>query len=310
MQSYGVRDIERVLQLSRSTIRSLIDGGFVKPTRGARRELRFSFQDLVVLRAARALLQARVPTRRIRRSLQDLRSHLPAAAPLSGLSICAVGDRVVVREGRSHWDVNDGQYLLGLDVQVEGGALRVAEWSEQGPRRARPAPAHGGDAEGADAAIPPGSRARPEPAATMGEGEHWDADRWFECGLGMEATDLEAALRAYRRAVELVPGYAGAWINWGRLLHQHGRHAEAEGIYRQALIQCGPDALLWFNLGVLLEDEGHVGSALDAYQRAIGEDPSLADCHYNLARLYDSLGKPQHAIRHLGQYRRLLSDSR
>jgi hypothetical protein len=44
---------------------------------------------------------------------------------------------------------------------------------------------------------------------------------------------------------------------------------------------------------------------------AVGEDPNLADCHYNLARLYDALGKPQQAIRHLGQYRRLVaSESR
>jgi hypothetical protein len=33
----------------------------------------------------------------------------------------------------------------------------------------------------------------------------------------------------------------------------------------------------------------------------------MADCHYNLARLYEALGKPQHAIRHLGQYRRLVT---
>jgi tetratricopeptide (TPR) repeat protein len=62
-----------------------------------------------------------------------------------------------------------------------------------------------------------------------------------------------------------------------------------------------------FNLGVLLEDLGRTTEALEAYQSAIGEDPSLADCHFNLARLYESLGKPQHAIRHLGQYRRLLT---
>jgi len=48
-------------------------------------------------------------------------------------------------------------------------------------------------------------------------------------------------------------------------------------------------------------------AALEAYQSAVVEDPSLADCHYNLARLYESFGKPQHAIRHLGQYRRLLT---
>ena len=101
MQSYSVRDIERVLRLSRSTIRGLIDVGFVTPTRGPRREYRFSFQDLIVLRAARALIQAKVSRRRIRRSLEDLRKHLPETMPLSGLSICAVGDRVVVRDGNS-----------------------------------------------------------------------------------------------------------------------------------------------------------------------------------------------------------------
>ena len=61
-----------------------------------------------------------------------------------------------------------------------------------------------------------------------------------------------------------------------------------------------------FNLGVVLEDLGRPGAALDAYQSALEEDPDLADCHYNLARLYETLGKPQHAIRHLGQYRRLV----
>jgi len=56
---------------------------------------------------------------------------------------------------------------------------------------------------------------------------------------------------------------------------------------------------------------GGSAAALAAYQTALEEDPDLADCHYNLARLYEALGKPQHAIRHLGQYRRLLSgDSR
>jgi tetratricopeptide (TPR) repeat protein len=65
--------------------------------------------------------------------------------------------------------------------------------------------------------------------------------------------------------------------------------------------------LLLFNQGVLLEDLGNPSAALAAYQSALAEDPGLADCHYNLARLYESLGEAQHAIRHLGQYRRLVS---
>src|SRR5262245_50101094 len=127
MNSYSVGDVERGLRLPRSAIRGLIDGGFVKPSRGPRRQYRFSFQDLIVLRTARALTQAKVSRRRINRSLEDLRKHLPETMPLSGLSVCAVGDRVVVREGQTRWQVDDGQYLLELDVNVDGGSISMVE---------------------------------------------------------------------------------------------------------------------------------------------------------------------------------------
>jgi tetratricopeptide (TPR) repeat protein len=273
MQSYSVRDVGRVLRLSRSTIQGLIKGGFVNPTRGPRREYRFSFQDLIVLRTARALTQAKVPSRRIRRSLEDLRQRLPETAPLSGLSIRAVGDRVVVRQGKENWQVDDGQYVLELDVSVARGELRVVE--------------------------------RHEPAAQAVVEPH----DWFNEALELESSDPRAAQEAYSHAVRDDQRCAGGWINWGRLLHQQGATKEAESVYRRGLKSCGPDALLLFNLGVLLEDMERPGAALEAYQSALEEDPDLADCHYNLARLYELLGKPQHAIRHLGQYRRLvLSD--
>jgi tetratricopeptide (TPR) repeat protein len=259
--------------LSRSTIKGLIDGGFVKPERGPRRQYRFSFQDLIVLRTARALTQARVPSRRVRRALADLRSHLPDTMPLSGLSICAVGERVVVRDGKSRWQVDDGQYVLALDVNVDHGELRVVE------------------------------RKEPPPAAAG------NVDDWFERGLELEATDPKAAQSAYERAVSDDPQDAAAWTNLGRLLHEQGRMEEAEAVYRRGLDACGPDALLLFNLGVVLEDLRRTSAALEAYQSAIGEDPTFADCHYNLARLYESFGKPQHAIRHLGEYRRLITNA-
>jgi DNA-binding transcriptional MerR regulator len=279
MQTYSVRDIERVLRLSRSTIRGLIDVGFVTPTRGPRREYRFSFQDLIVLRAARALIQAKVSRRRIRRSLEDLRKHLPQTMPLSGLSICAVGDRVVVRDGNSQYQVDSGQYVLGLDVTVEDGVLRVVErdfTAESDTGGAMPPPKH--------------------------------AEDWFDDGLDSEENgDTDAAIEAYKQTVALDAQNVAAWINWGRLLHDRGHKREAEAVYRRAVEQCGPDSVLMFNLGVLLEDLGRTQAALEAYQAAVSEDPALADGHYNLARLYESLGQPQHAIRHLGQYRRLLN---
>lgn len=276
MHSYSVRDVERVLRLSRSTIRGLIDVGFVKPSRGPRREYRFSFQDLIVLRAARALIQAKVSRRRIRRSLEELRRHLPETVPLAGLSICAVGDRVVVRDGNSHWQVDDGQYVLGLDVSVENGVLKVVEHPRESPK----------------------------PAAQTEEVD------WFERGLELEQSDPQAAIEAYERATRIDVDDAAAWINWGRLLHEIGQSDEAESVYRRALERCGPDAILLFNLGVLLEDRGRTREAIETYHSALSEDPNLADCHYNLARLYDALGQRQHAIRHLGEYRRLVTEGR
>jgi tetratricopeptide (TPR) repeat protein len=244
----------------------------VKPSRGTRREYQFSFQDLITLRAARTLIDANVPRRRIRRALDDLRRHLPDEAPLSGLSISAVGEQVVVREGRNHFQACDGQYLLGLGVEVDSDEVRIVD--HKPPR--------------APAVEPP---------------------NWFARGLELEGSDPAAALEAYERATEANAEDASAWINWGRLLHEQGRLTEAEGVYRRAREHCEPDAVLMFNFGVLLEDLGRTGPALEAYMVAIGNDPTLADCHYNLARLYEAAGKTQHAIRHLGEYRRLTGGS-
>jgi tetratricopeptide (TPR) repeat protein len=41
------------------------------------------------------------------------------------------------------------------------------------------------------------------------------------------------------------------------------------------------------------------------YERALRLDPAFADCHYNVALLYEALGKPRDAIRHMAEYRRL-----
>jgi tetratricopeptide (TPR) repeat protein len=267
MHTYSVRDVERVLRLPRSTLRGLVNAGFVTPNRGPRREYRFSFQDLIVLRTARALMDAKVSRRRINRALEDLRRHLPQTVPLSGLSICAVGDRVVVRDGKSHWQVDDGQYLLGLDVSVEGGVLRVIDHRPEAPRA---------------------------------------VEDWLAQAMELEHTHPEQALQAYERAASATPKQVAVWINWGCMLQERDENRAAEEAYRRGIEECGRNATLFFNLGVLLEDLQRTSEAIDAYQHAIEEDPALADAHYNLARLYESSGKPQHAIRHLGEYRRLV----
>src|ERR1700686_1987505 len=178
MRSYSVRDVERVLQLAPDSTRSLIRAGFVHPARGPRREYRFSFQDLIGLRTARALIEAKIPKKRIRRSLESLRRNLPQSMPLSALAISAVGDHVVVRDGDARWQADSGQYLLGLDVSLQDGVLRVVE-----------------------------HKAAAEPAP---------ASDWFAEALTLEGSDPDGALAAYRHAVDTDPHDAAAWTNWGR----------------------------------------------------------------------------------------------
>jgi tetratricopeptide (TPR) repeat protein len=269
MHPYGVSDVEKLLRLPRSTIRALIAAGFVTPARGPRGGWQFSFQDLIVLRTAQALADASVPPRRITRSVRQLRRRLPETMPLSGLSIGAVGDRVVVREGASRWQADSGQYLLEFDGDPSKGALSIIERK---------------DAGGA-----------------------WNAaQEWFGEGLALERRDAEAAIAAYQRAIDADPALLDAYVNLGRLLHEAGRHARAEQVYRSALKVRGSDAVLLYNLAVLLDDIGRRSEAIEAYEAALRDDPALADGHYNLGLLYEKAGRPKEAIRHMARYRMLV----
>jgi len=298
MREYGVREVERVLQISRSTILGLIKAGFVSPTRGPRREYRFSFQDLIVLRTARALTAAQVSPRRITRSLKELRRHLPSAMPLSGLSIRAVGDRVVVQEGNQRWQAESGQYLLELDISVADGELSVLARSTDEPDNVKDWFARGSG--------------EPDSAKdwfARGSDEPDNAEDWFARGWELEEDDAEQARRAYEQALQLDPAHSGATINLGRLLHKAGERLEAERVYRAGIRHSGKDALLLFNLAVLLQDANRDAEAIRIYEAALQEDATLADCHYNLALAYEATGDPKRAIRHLGEYRKLLRGS-
>ncbi|HEV8256470.1 MAG TPA: tetratricopeptide repeat protein [Casimicrobiaceae bacterium] len=271
MHPYGVRDVEKLLRLPRSTIRALIAAGFVSPARGPRSAWLFSFQDLIVLRTAQALADAKVPQRRITKSVRELRRHLPDAMPLSGLSICAVADRVVVREGGSRWQAESGQYLLEFEGDPADGSLSVIERQDI-----------------ADA--PSG------------------AQNWFDRGVALERVDAEAAREAYEQAIVADRGLLDAYINLGRLLHEARRFAKAEQVYREGVKACGSDPMLLYNLGVLLDDMDRKAEAMAAYETALRGNPGLADCHYNLALLCKRLGRPKEAIRHMSRYRTLVGD--
>ncbi len=271
---YTSAAVSRLLGLSVGRIRSYVRAGFLAPDRVGRSQLRFSFQDLVLLRAAKELVEKRVAPRRVRAALAKLRSDLPQDRPLSGLSISADGGRVVVRDGRSRWNPESGQSLF--DFQISEIARRVAPLARRSAADAR------------QASEPP------------------SAEEWFELGCEIEASSPAEARDAYRRSIELDPDHTGAHTNLGRLLHEQGELAAAEAHYRAALRADAEDATAAFNLGVVLEDSERPAEAIAAYEQAVAADRRAADAHYNLARLYEKLGNAAAALRHWKSYRRLV----
>jgi tetratricopeptide (TPR) repeat protein len=265
MHQYSIADIERLIGLSRAVVRTFVRQRVVSPRRGRRREYRFSFQDLIVLRMAKALSNARISNRRITRSLRELRSRIPEEAPLAGMSLRAVGDTVSIREGKAEWDSVSGQYLLSLEVMVKDGCLHVIERESE----------------------------------TASE----DVERLFERALQLESSDPAESLKLYRHCMVLDNGFVEAHINGARLLQQKGDWAAAEAMYRVPTCSRHPHAL--FNLAVLLEDTDRPLEAVQCYLLVVELDPDFAEAHYNLARLYEIQGNHPHTIRHLSRYRTL-----
>lgn len=269
---YTLRQIEEMLGLPRSAVAGLIAAGFVTPLRGARNEYRFTFQDVVLLRTAHALRAAKIPPRRLLRSLRRLKEQLPATLPLSGLRITAVGNDVAVREGGLQRDVESGQLLLDFEVSR--------------------------DRDGGPIAL--------RPATPVAMAVHEDAEAIFAAGARHDADgDPVAAEHDYRRALALDPSLADAWLNLGALLCEQGHCTEAVVLFDAAIDRCPQAALLHFNRAIALEDVGRDAEALASYERCLALEPTLADAHFNAARLQEKLGDARGALRHWSAYRRL-----
>jgi tetratricopeptide (TPR) repeat protein len=266
MHAYDTKDLERLFGLPASAVRALARAGNIHPVRRAGR-LHYSFHDLVVLRTASALRAAKISPQRINKTLQELRSALPADSTLNQVSLTALGNRIAIREGTTLRESDSGQYALALEIIEEQGRLHVI--SRQ------------------DAPAAPGT----------------SAEEQYAKALALEDTDPQSARSLYEAALKADPNHLEARINLGRLLHMDGRLAEAEQVYRfggQA------EPFLVFNLAVLLEDLGREPEAIVAYREALALDPQFADAHFNLARLYERARDAKASLRHLLAYRRMM----
>jgi tetratricopeptide (TPR) repeat protein len=129
VQQYAASEVEKLLQLPRSTIRALIKAGLVAPARGPRRVWMFSFKDLLVLRQARQLVAAKVPPWRVARALKELRRQAESGQYALAFEAAPAGPRALgkraaqtqdeARESEVRARPDDPVQLYNRGVQLE-----------------------------------------------------------------------------------------------------------------------------------------------------------------------------------------------
>ncbi|MDQ7859151.1 MAG: tetratricopeptide repeat protein [Armatimonadota bacterium] len=272
MTAFTTAEVAKILELPAARIRSWVRAGFVAPSRGPSGRIAFSFQDLLVLRTTKDLLDADVPPRRLRRLLTSLRRQLPADQNLASVTIYADGRRVVAWDGTARWQPDSGQFLLHFDADAVARKAAAKPAARAGSRRA---------------------------------GAPLSAAHWLQIASELETASPEEAQQAYHQALELEPANVEAHVNLGRLYHDARDYPRAEAHYRAAARHAPRDPVPHYNLGVLLEDRGRRAEAIQAYRTALERDPEFADAHYNLGLLYDAMGRRAQAITHLRTARKL-----
>ena len=272
MKGYSTRDIAELLALPQETIREIARAGILAPDRTPGQHYRFSFQDIIILRTAKELLNAGVGKSRINRTLFQLKKKLPSNRSLSSLRISGDAGDVVIREADKVYNPESGQ--IHFDFSIADLAGTVAPLARQAAE----------EAEGS---------------------EQLTSDDWFDLGIDLEAVSPEDAPAAYLRALELDPHHSDAHVNIGRLMQEAGEYSTAEDHYHLAMDAEPDNVLAAFNLGTLLEAMGRIQDAIGAYKKA----SSFADAHYNLSRLYELVGEHTEALKHLKTYRSLIENN-
>jgi len=229
----------------------------------------FSFSDLIALRALQKLRENRIPSKQIGRALVSLKRKLSDVdSPLSELKIISDGRSIAVVIAGQKMEAISGQMLFDFDT-AELGAVRAFPAKD-----------------------------------TASKVDEKQAEFWFQRGLQLEESDapIAEAMEAYKKAIELNPGAAGALVNLGTIHYHLRKFKEAENYYQKAVDVDPRYALAQFNLGNLCDERGQIEKAFEHYAIALKLNPDYADAHYNVALLCEQTGDFLKATRHWKAY--------
>ncbi len=249
--TFSTRAAARILAISPDRIRYWVRRSLIRPlTRG--RQMRFGFDDLLVMRLAKDLLPSRHHMEPMRRCLERVRGMF-GPRPLTSLRLVSHEGQIVVREGGVMVEVASGQVLLNFTaapapgkIEERFGPARVRERFEEARRLAESDPLR---------------------ALTLYSELLGREPRNFEAhidlaGLLEREGDLGGALRALLGAAAIMPTNADVHVRLGLLYRRRNEIQNALGSFLRA-VDCDPLSLAAHrNLAELYEAMGRKREAL------------------------------------------------
>ena len=113
--------------------------------------------------------------------------------------------------------------------------------------------------------------------------------------LGMIG-QMDKAIEAYSKAIELNPAYAGVYNNRGIAYNKTGKSAPAIADFNKA-IELKPDfAEAYNNRGNAYSNIGEYDNAIQDYDKAVARRPNFAKAYYNRGLAYARKGEYDRAI--------------
>jgi tetratricopeptide (TPR) repeat protein len=161
-----------------------------------------------------------------------------------------------------------------------------------------------------------------------------NASIWNKMGIAyQEEADMDAARKAYKRAIRCQRNFAPAWNNVGTTYYLGGKDKKAIKYYKRAITLEPSSASFHLNLGTAYYHRRKYQKTVEQYRQALTLDPNIliqnsrtgaiveargadVEYYYYLAKVFASLGRSTEAIRYLRHaledgfhnYRRLDSD--
>ncbi|MBL0341411.1 MAG: tetratricopeptide repeat protein [Bacteroidetes bacterium] len=113
---------------------------------------------------------------------------------------------------------------------------------------------------------------------------------WCEMGniLQYHLEDHAAAAELYRKAMQLNPSYAPAYLGYADVLFAQEKFAEANAIINQALeVQGVRKDIALYKSGLIMESQGRYDEAVETYRSALlisFSDDEIIKCEKGIAR--------------------------